>query len=73
MKPNPQPHPQIGAGPSSTQRVVKPGQGLVGNAAAAGTAGVAVVVVDPSKEGAFCQEVDVPRAMEGKAEPTGER
>lgn len=65
--------PQIGAGPSSAQRVVKPGQGLVGNVAAAGTPGVAVVVMDPSKEEAFCQEVDLPRAMEGKTEPTGER
>ncbi|CAM9142488.1 unnamed protein product [Laminaria digitata] len=55
---------EIGAGPSSAQRVVKPGQGLVGKAAAAaGTAGGAVVVMDPSREEAFCQEVDLPRAQ----------
>lgn len=64
--------PQIGAGPSSAQRVVKPGRGLVGNAAV-GTAKVAVVVTDPSQEEAFCQEVDIPRTMEGKSEVTGER
>lgn len=54
---------------------MKPGQGLVGKAAAAaGTAGDAVVVMDPSREEAFCQEVDLPRAVEGKVEgAAGER
>lgn len=53
---------QMGVGNvSDNQRIVNPGQGLVGQAVAAREPVPAVVVSFPSLEDAFCREVDLPR------------
>lgn len=60
------PHAQIGAG-TTGQRIVEPGKGLVGQAAAAGTGtaedggrDTVFMTENPSKEKGYLAEVDMP-------------
>lgn len=68
---------QIGTG-TSDQRIVEPGKGLVGQAAAAGAAPAAeegggiLVTKDPSKEAAFVAEFDLPRPVGEGMEAAGD-
>lgn len=66
------PQPQIGSGRNSEKRIVKPGQGLVGNAAI-GLARDAAVIADPSKNEAFSAEVDIPLKAGEEVNETGGR
>lgn len=61
----------VGDVSDNQQRIVDPGQGLVGQAVAAREPVPAVVVSFPLLEEAFCREVDLPRdPPEAEREPT---